>query len=548
MLESGRTRSFSVYLLKAEYNAETALIDDHSLGSPNRDGEVLPGSTLFVFDGRPREPWWKLYLGIQQELKQATKAALLFVPAGGRNFAICFGHVAHNLRDESYEYDFGLRLTLNCVDPLKLKNTDILEPGAARRQRTQVSVDSDITFFDFESDAKVLRSLTGAVKSEFSTLIKSVTGSSSLRLSTKTHSRDLTSLCTRLLEIYSRADFKDSFPDVQNVSPVRDPAIVGSLDEELLTALRLKSHDPLLTIPELVEYNDSFWIQFAGEGRSELHHDVHLALYYAYLDAHDFSYDSLDRDSLRRHKLVLLNDDMSTRASFAIFKSLIFDARLTGDSAIYHLMEGNWYKFESDYVARVTAALEPHLTTGQMPECADHLEADYNLNATESFSVAVCLDTANLSPRGQTQIEPCDVLFEDNNTAVFSHVKFSTASAQLSHLFNQGANAMLMLRSVDAVMPVLTKSIETRASDPAIAERLVGLVRDGAVRAHYAIVTHKSPSGGVANLPLFSRLSLSRAMRSFRAMGIKATFEFVPDMSPDRPGEPKPRKARDTPS
>ena len=79
---------------------------------------------MFVLDNHPKEPWWKGYFGVQKILNQVTKGALIFLPVEQRCFALSFGHVYHNLKDESYEYDFGLRVTLNSVDPKKLKSTD----------------------------------------------------------------------------------------------------------------------------------------------------------------------------------------------------------------------------------------------------------------------------------------------------------------------------------------------------------------------------------------------------------------------------------------
>jgi uncharacterized protein (TIGR04141 family) len=49
---------------------------------------------------------------------QETKGAMVFLPIEGRVFVLCFGHVAHNLTDESYEYDFGIKTTLSCFHPV----------------------------------------------------------------------------------------------------------------------------------------------------------------------------------------------------------------------------------------------------------------------------------------------------------------------------------------------------------------------------------------------------------------------------------------------
>jgi hypothetical protein len=537
-----RTRTLSIYLLKEGVDGHQALVDDHHLGEPTSDATIPTGSTLYLFDGREREPWWKVYFGIARPLKQSSKAALMFLPAGARTFALCFGHVAHNLKDDAYEYDFGLRITLNCVDPAKLKNTDVVEPGAARRQRTQVSVDSDLTYFDFETDATVLRSLTGAVKKKHADLIKNVTGSSNLRIATKTRVEDLPKLCLKLLELYGSDDYRTAFPEVQNVTPVKDPVQIAKLDELLLDKLKERSDDPMLAIPELVEYNDSFWVSFSGVGTSPLHHDVFLARYYDYLESNDASPSELNREALDRHSLVILNDDETPRTRFRIYKSLIFTAKLSDEGATFHLMEGNWFRFDDDYISRLNKELERALRDSFLPASQRNLEGEYNIDVAGALLEAVLLDKKNMSPSGQTQVEPCDILARIEDSAVFVHVKFSTASAQLSHLFNQGSNSMQLLRSVDEVLPKLEAVIRAEAASVDVADALVELIKEGSVSAHYAIVTHKKPEGGVENLPLFSRMSLRKALAMFKAMSVPVSFAFVPNEAPDREPTKKTRK------
>src|SRR5271155_188846 len=91
-----KTRSFSIYLLKEGYDAANTLRDDHAL-EDGVDALHLPeDARLLVFDGEPRPPWWRSYFGIQIDLTQASKGALVFLPVGGRCFALSFGHVAHD--------------------------------------------------------------------------------------------------------------------------------------------------------------------------------------------------------------------------------------------------------------------------------------------------------------------------------------------------------------------------------------------------------------------------------------------------------------------
>lgn len=162
-----KSRPFSIYLLKAGFDATNALEDDHEL-QPAAGATALPdGGTLFILDAERKHPWWRSYFGIQEELWQQFKGAILFLPVGDRCFALTFGHVLHHMKDEAYEYDFGLIVTLNSVDPKELKSADMIEPGPARRRRTQVPVSTELTYLDFDGNSEIIKSLTGKVKAEY---------------------------------------------------------------------------------------------------------------------------------------------------------------------------------------------------------------------------------------------------------------------------------------------------------------------------------------------------------------------------------------------
>jgi len=124
-----KSRHFSIYLLKDGYNAQNTLKDGHSLGEPLTDVQNLPATArLYLSDNPPIEPWWRSYWGINRDLTQASKGAIVFLPVNNKCFVLTFGHTYHNLKNEAYEYDFGLRATLNAIDPDKIKATDIFQP------------------------------------------------------------------------------------------------------------------------------------------------------------------------------------------------------------------------------------------------------------------------------------------------------------------------------------------------------------------------------------------------------------------------------------
>jgi uncharacterized protein (TIGR04141 family) len=414
-------------LLKDGFNAQNSLKEETNLQS-GIDAVHLPeGSVLHILDNIPQPPWWTGYFGIIKPIRQVSKGALIFLAASERWFVLCFGHVSHNLREECYEYDFGLRVTLNCVDPLKLRSTDILEPGGAKRQRTQLPTAGDLTFFDVDGDSTILKSLTGKVKDEYKDVFKNATGSSNIRISCTVEPPGLTGLCTNLLALYQADDYKVEFPEIQNISPVRDPIIIDQLNARLIDAFRVKEDALALSVPDIVDFGDGLWGTFAGARNGKVYDDIFIDRYYEYLNDAEFALATVDIDTLKRHQLLLTNDDGSiVRDRHSIFKSFVFDTTLHGGAESYHLCEGNWYLIDSGYVARLKAYLDPLCKDTTLPDFAHADEAEYNLAAAAAKEGRVCLDKKNISPAGQKQVEPCDVYEVVDGRAVLHCVKIST--------------------------------------------------------------------------------------------------------------------------
>lgn len=543
-----KSRAFSIYLLKEGYDATNALREDHALDADIGAQGVPEGATLFVLDSEPRPPWWKSYFSVEKSLTQVNKGALVFLPVGGRCFALSFGHVAHNLIDSSYEYDFGLRVTLNSLDPHKLKSTDTLDPGAAKRQRTQLPIESELTLFDFDRDSTILRSLTGKVRYEHKELFRHATGGSNLRISTDVAADGLAALCEKLLDLYQSEEYKAAFPEIQNIMPVRDPAQIDELNDRLLEAFRARDSDLNITVPEIINYSDNLYAAFAGAGRSRVYDDVYIGRYYEYLDEHGIDLNALSVDDLRRHALVLTDEDGNNRDRYSIFKSLVFDTALEDTQGeTFHLCEGNWYRIDDAYIARLSAYLDPLCADSDLPPYDHPSEGEYNAAVAVGDAAIACLDIKNISPDGQSAVEPCDLLAIRDGVAVFYHVKVSTLSAQLSHLFNQGVNAVELIRLEPQAVDKLEALIRETLAD-GDADAMVTLVRDRKYRIVFGIVTRKDPAGRSLNLPLFSRISLMRGMKALQLMDVPGRVIFIADQVVAAEGRKKKRKKKAVPA
>lgn len=543
-----KSRSFSIYLLKEDFSAANALRPGHTLADDVVAGNLPDGAALYILDSVPRPPWWKEYFSIDKELTQVQKGALIFLPVQERWFALSFGHVAHNLLDASYEYDFGLRVTLNSLDPKKLKSTDTLDPGAAKRMRTQLPVESELTYFDFDRDSTILRSLTGKVREECIELFRHATGGSNLRISSDVPADQLTVLCERLLALYEDDQYKAAFPEIQNIVPVRDPERIGNLSNLLLQAFREGDPSLTLTVPDIVTYSDNVFATFSGAGTSLIYDDVHIDRYFDYLGKREVDRETVDLDLLRSHCLVLTDEDGNPRNHYSIFKCLVFDVSIQGEEdQTYHLCEGSWYKVDRDYITRLSAYLDPRCADCDLAPYAHPSEGAYNEDIAGNDNDFICLDRTNISPDGQTQVEPCDLLKLMGDTATFYHVKISTLSAQLSHLFNQGVNAIELLRLEISALEKLEALIRGK-TDEGHADALIARIREQDCRVVFAVVTPKDSAAKSLNLPLFSRISLMRSMKALQLMNVPADLVFVADQSEEKEGKKKKRRKHVVPA
>ena len=456
---------------------------------------------------------------------------------------MCFGHVSHNLKDESYEYDFGIRVTLNSLDPEKIKSTDLVEPASAKRRRIQSPVESGMSYFDFDRDSTIVKSLTGKVKDEYKKFFKHASGSANLRLSSDVIPADVGCLCKELLDIYKKDDYKNigAYQDILNVAPVKDPVKVQQLNQKLVEAFKAKSVELMLTIPDLVEYEVHSSLMFAGYGGGDIYSEVSMLNFHKYLSENDVLSDGYSLEILENASLVICNDEGEKQRSYSLYRSLIFDTRLDSTSAAYHFCEGNWYEVESRFIDKMRMYLDPYFVNGGFVDYAHKDEATYNCDVAETHAEYLCLDRTNIAPVGN--MEPCDLYTVKEDQAVFLHVKVSTRSSMLSHLFNQGANSFDLIRNEPESLERLNGLITSKIGSNDLGQYLTP-IKDRKEKVIYLIATTKSIEGKSDNLPLFSRISLYKAVKHLRLLGVTVEVSYVADKTMVGESKPKLRKKR----
>lgn len=522
-----KARNFSLYLLKLGFSSENALKEDHTLHLLEKYEANLPeGVVGYVYKSRQNPPWWKEFFKITYPLEQNFVNGIFFIPVKNRIMALTFGSAYHKLKENSYEYDFGIKTVLNIVDPVKIKSTDWVSPETARRQRIQLPAATGLKNFMIDDHEHLIKRLVGTGNQEVQGILKNISGSANLRITSEKQANDFTGLCEKIYEFYNKDDYKKNFPGILDVVPIKDPDIISKLDEELLKAFKLKSKELVLAVPELLDYSSSFYFQYkAGSKRSEKLEEVFIEDYITFTDANNIEINCTD--TFKNHFLRQIREDECILGDYSIYKTFIFDLDL--DNKIYHLCEGNWYEINTDYIEKLNNQLNPKFVFFK-----DHPfliaynhegEDKYNLECSklsDSTYHVVCLDKKNISQK-ETQIEPCDLIAIQKNEIELIHVKISVRSSLLSHLFNQGRNSIELLRN-DQNARIALKKLVSQISE------YDALIDEGAYSVTFAIITNKPEILKAKALPFFSRMSLANAIKSLTSMKVETKVILVPDI------------------
>lgn len=533
------TKTMSVFLIKSGFDAGACLDDAELLEETPMAGVFPAGSRFFLRRGVSRKPWWVDYFGVNTRVLSRGNGALVFIPTRGRWFALTFGSARHNLNDSSYEHDFGTRVVLNCINPEKLKSTDVVDPGSARRQRTQLPFDADLSYFGDLDDSQVLKSLTGKVGGDFADLARSVTGAYNLRVATSAPPERLVGFLDECLALSSQRDYLQRFPRLRWLEPATDPDVLKGLNAALIQAVFDVNAPISLTVPEIVNYEAESVVCFTGAGSSLYYDDVYIKHYREYLNAAGVGPDDLTIDSLKTHKLRLMDDEYTTKHSYSIFRSLVCEVPSEG-KYVFHLSDGVWYRVSRDLLQELQSYLDGFWRLSGCPAYTGPDEAHFNTELADALG-GYCLDKSSIAPDGQHGVEPCDVLRVRDDRVELIHVKIGTTSDKLSHHFNQGANSLgLLIERADCRQKLITLVAERAGG--ICPNEIRALIETKRFAVSFVIASHREEGQRSLNIPLFSRLSLRRQIRSIVRAQTPVSFEFVKDVT--APRIIKSRKAR----
>jgi len=524
------------FLVKDEYkdlNVSDFLKKTAQVNSYNIDSQHELEGNLFVKVPSEKKPKWATFteevtgVGLG-ELSNRSSSAVLIIKTPENTMAFAFGYGRFLLDIKYFVHDFGIKTALNTLkhDSLKSVNLFTLDDQAVQK-KSQATRASDVGVFGIDISKDVLRAVTGSPKSGVN--LKNISGGDSVfSFGIELNICEINDLISTLSGYYNNDSYKGEFSWVDNIRKIKESSEISSLDDHLVNALKAKSPDVCVTIPELADW-DSIWGFSFTRSKNTINPTIETKDYYANLDVGAVSIDSIKRDRL------FVYDTHENETEHQIYKSIYFEHK-TSDK-VYVLFAGAWYEIATDFMTRVNSTLSQIPISGlSFPEVYTwsevvdgktkakiETEGDYNERAANTHSYYLLDKKLIKSNRTTTSIELCDLMTADKQ---YIHVKHRKGgSAGLSHLFAQG--------SVSAEILLGDREFrrETRKVLKRVSNRLQNTVpldnfKSDGVKIVFVILGEES-STLKDNLPFFSKVNLSKAFESLSQRGFEVQIAGV---------------------
>ena len=479
---------------------------------------------LFITQSTSRPPRWYKFVDqfvsppLDSSLNRSVSGVLI-LNVGGRGFAVPFGPGGrYCLKPDSWEPDFGLRTTLNAVDPDQLRSVDIRTiEELTLNTRRQVSRASSLDTFGLDVSRDFLRAVTGEPKD--STLAARITGADAVVLSARMDLPNLKEKCQQLLKLFKSDAYKERFGWIDDLKALRPGPEVDALDEQLVEALRnsdtSKTH---LSPGELINWDEAAEFYYSNDSTNTPRLDLSVEDYLATLDDPG----SLSLLTLKKsHRISVRQSDQEDPFSrWWVYNCLVFETYVDGN--LYVLSGGQWFKVAATLADQINEDLakwaKPVLS---LPGAKVKEGEDAYIRRVVTSRTDLGMLHTNLaySLERRSKIEVCDIFTRERQ---FVHVKQKTKSATLSHLFAQG------FVSLQGFLYDRRFRAETRTKLQAINPDFAALIPDEQVdntqlfEVVYAIMTDPN-STLPAGLPFFSRLNLMKVGEQIRRAGCRVS-------------------------
>ncbi len=549
MTEKNKTHGFSIRLLKEDSNnisiksllkiGNVEIVDSSTLPTKEKIKYIEDYNKIYHYKIADKydaylkktfspNTWWSNFLNLDTKLDSPCYYFIMLIPVfqngKERKLVYTFGYGHTILNEEHIEYNFGLKVALNSIDPEKLKSADKFAPSNQTKQtRTQLSIGSSLYGLGFNEFEEIIKKLSGLCKNEYKDIFTSITGSDSLKINSKFKLEQIEEFSKKIIELYLSNEYTKhpQLSNVDKISKVKDPIKINQLDKKLVDNFNQKDSNIFLTNYEMIDYEDYEYYGFSGFASKNIFNDLDIDQLYNELAQKNISIENLKEYQVKIYK----NEDDTNPKHWKLYNCIVTDAIL--DKRHYILSLGTWYEVDKTFIEHVETTInsleiksnnlfndydasiynkldesDSNKSNGEIIDPKLKGEKRYNKAMAEKNKF-IMLDQKMIHING-APYEACDIF--DKNTNTFYHVKRKhSGSSELSHLFNQGINSEKMA-SVNINNQYSTQFKKYTNCD---------LQEDRKVR--YVIITPPN-SKNELTMPIFSKISLYNTINELRAM------------------------------
>lgn len=545
-----KTKTLNIRLLREGHAIEDAFSSSFSPGAERalerRPWTGVDGASLFVGQIYSNVPGWITFLetgspDLPAAIFTSGAGAVLFLPVAARVAAVCFGHVHIALKEDAFERQFGLKVTLNSVPRSQLRTLDLATPDAITFQkRVQASKDSDLQEFGVDMLRDLAR-VAGGTPSDRA-FAHFVAGKDSLSITCEVEADTIQAKCAEILATYKLSVYRQEFAWVDNMRRVAEKDLIADLDEALFKALEdLRAggaSDLHMAPPEIVSYTEGNELHYNGFGSHGTNfYSLSIEDYVAELNRCAFAGNVAEIKEGHTIKAKGSDDDEFSE-KWRVYNCFVFETTVGKGKAQQHfvLFAGSWYRVEKQFKDRVEAFFDaiPKTAIIGATECRNERELIADLEATRPDLLK--MDQEFVTPSGVKygNLEVCDFFSKDKK---FIHLKDGHSSGPISHLWAQGVVSAEAFVSDAGFRKGLRAKVRSLGGG---FETLLPKSTEKVTRDSYGIVygvMRKPYADGSLGLPFFSKVSLQAAAERIAQFGIPLSIELIAKPASDGAAE-----------
>jgi uncharacterized protein (TIGR04141 family) len=465
------------------------------------------------------QPTWLRYFGNSIDLPiptgTASLSAVVLIKEGSSLFALVFGYGRSLVNEDAIERRFGLRATLNAVEPSKLRSIEHKRLDAiSRHTREQLSKAGALEQFGLDTDRDMLRGVTGEPTEPI--YGKTLTGGDQLTVLGELPLKSVKESLGKYSALAEKKTYTENFPWVDNVRDIRDASLRSALDAELLKQIKRGAANCWLAPPEVIDWSTTAGFAYSHRKTADRYPDMDLDTFFDWYGSRP-SFTVADLTQSRIYHI--RSDTEAGQHSWRAIDCFVADCDYKGRR--YVLNEGLWYEIEPNFLETIKDFIEniPKSAISFLPYLdKDGGEGFYNSRiARRSRGSLALLDQNFINYPRRGKVEVCD-LFSSNK--VFIHVKRMAASSTLSHLFAQGTvSGELMVHE-----PGFRKQFYEKIPASHRWGNCDDQINPRDFEICFAIVARP---GKPLALPFFSQVSLRTAVRTLKQLGYKVSLAEI---------------------